>query len=104
MRRSMNCARKSGNNCALMSASQPSGGRWMRLSYRGKKTRRASEGDPKERAKFERTQQTLPVERLVFLDEFAINLAMLRTHGRAPIGERVEVSEPFNRGENISTI
>lgn len=29
---------------------------------------------------------------------------MTPTHGRAPEGERVEVSEPFNQGRNISTI
>lgn len=71
---------------------------------RKKKTRLAAEADPEERAEFEQKQPTLPVERLVFLDEFGINLAMSRTHGYAPVGERVEVIEPFNRGQNISTI
>jgi transposase len=41
---------------------------------------------------------------LVFVDEFGSNLAMTPTHGRAPEGERVEVSEPFNQGNNLSTI
>jgi transposase len=29
---------------------------------------------------------------------------MTRTHARAPIGERVKVTEPFNHGSNISVI
>jgi transposase len=29
---------------------------------------------------------------------------MTHTHARSPIGERAEVSEPFNRGNNISVI
>jgi hypothetical protein len=28
----------------------------------------------------------LPVERLVFIDEFAVNTSMTRTHARAPRG------------------
>jgi transposase len=46
----------------------------------------------------------LPVERLVFIDEFAINLAMSRSHARAPRGERAEVSEAGHHGPNISVI
>lgn len=41
---------------------------------------------------------------LIFLDEFGINLAMTRTHARAPIGERAQVTEPFHHGGNISVI
>jgi len=44
------------------------------------------------------------VEHLVFIDEFAINLAMTRTSARAPQGERAEVSEPGHHGSNISVI
>lgn len=69
-----------------------------------KKSIRAAEADPVERAKFERKQKALPVERLVFLDEFGINTAMTRTHARSLKGERAEVIEPFNRGNNISVI
>jgi transposase len=43
-------------------------------------------------------------EDLIFLDEFGINLAMTRTHARAPLGERVHVTEPFHHGSNISVI
>ena len=44
------------------------------------------------------------MEDLIFLDEFGINLTMTRTHARAPLGERVRVSEPFPHGSNISVI
>lgn len=44
------------------------------------------------------------MEDLIFLDEFGINLAMTRTHARAPLGERVTVTEPFHHGSNISVI
>ena len=46
----------------------------------------------------------LPVERLVFIDEFAVNTSMTRTHARAPRGERAEVSEPGHHGLNISVL
>jgi transposase len=44
------------------------------------------------------------VEDLIFLDEFGINLAMTRTHARAPLGERAKITEPFPHGSNISVI
>jgi transposase len=44
------------------------------------------------------------MEDLIFLDEFGINLALTRTHARAPLGERVYVTEPFHHGSNISVI
>jgi transposase len=46
----------------------------------------------------------LPAERLVFIDEFAVNTAMTRTHARAPRGERAEVSEPGHDGPNTSVL
>ena len=46
----------------------------------------------------------MSVERLVFIDEFAVNTAMTRTHARAPLGERAEVSEPGHHGPNISVL
>jgi transposase len=46
----------------------------------------------------------LPAERLVFIDEFAVNTAMTRTHARAPRGERAEVSEPRHHGPNTSVL
>ena len=74
------------------------------MAYHEKKTIRASEADPAERAKFGKKQKRLAAEKLVFVDEFSINIGMTRTHARAPLGERAEVSEPFNRGSNISVI
>ena len=46
----------------------------------------------------------MPAERLVFIDEFAINTAMTRTHARAPEGERAEVREPGYHEPNTSVI
>jgi transposase len=46
----------------------------------------------------------LPAERLVFIDEFAVNTAMTRSHARAPQGERAEVSEPGYHEPNTSVI
>jgi transposase len=69
-----------------------------------KKTKVADEADPKERAKFKRKQENLPIERLVFIDEFGINLAMSRTRARSLRGERAIVREPFRGGVNTSVI
>jgi transposase len=46
----------------------------------------------------------LATKRIWFLDEFSVHLAMSRTHARAPRGARAEVSEPFEKGQNISVI
>jgi len=46
----------------------------------------------------------LEIEELIFLDEFGLNLAMTRTYARAPMGERVQVTEPFHHGGSISVI
>ena len=46
----------------------------------------------------------LPIESLIFLDEFGSHLALTRTRARAPQGVRAEVIEPFERGSNISSI
>jgi transposase len=43
-------------------------------------------------------------ERLIFVDEFGVHLAMTRTHARAPQGQRAEVCEKFERGTKISAI
>ena len=69
-----------------------------------KKTVRAAEAEPQERAEFRVIQEILPIEEIVFLDEFASNIAMTRTRARAPQGLRAETVEPFQRGQNISTI
>lgn len=41
---------------------------------------------------------------MIFLDEFALHLAMTRTHARAPVGQRATVTEPFTRGLHLSVI
>lgn len=41
-------------------------------------------------------------EDLSFLDDFGLNLARTRPHARAPLGERVKVTEPFPPGSTIS--
>jgi transposase len=40
----------------------------------------------------------------VFVDEFGINLAMTRTHGRAPRGTRVVDKVPTNYGDNYTLV
>ena len=69
-----------------------------------KKSKLAAEADPVERAAFREVQKRLSIERLVFIDEFASHIAMTRTRARSPKGLRAETVEPFNRGQNISTI
>jgi len=69
-----------------------------------KKSKLAAEADPQARAGFREQQPTLASEDLLLLDEFGINLAMTRTHARAPVGARAQVSEPFKPGSKISVI
>ena len=47
---------------------------------------------------------TLPIERLVFLDESGCNAAMTPRYARAPRGERAAGRKPFNRGDNVSIV
>jgi transposase len=44
------------------------------------------------------------VERLVFVDETGVNLAMTRRYGWGPIGERVVGQAPFHWGENATLV
>jgi transposase len=46
----------------------------------------------------------VPVNRLVFLDEFGATTAMQRTHGRAAPGQRVVTKVPHGHWKMISTI
>lgn len=46
----------------------------------------------------------MPLEALTFIDEFGSHLAMTRSRARAPEGVRAEMVEPFEGGENLSTI
>ncbi|NJO76793.1 MAG: IS630 family transposase [Leptolyngbyaceae cyanobacterium RM1_406_9] len=46
----------------------------------------------------------LSVKDLVFLDEMAILLGMMRLRGRSPQGERLYDSKPFYRGSRVSVV
>lgn len=46
----------------------------------------------------------LDIDRLKFIDESGVNLAMTRLYGRAPRGERAVGSVPINYGENLTII
>lgn len=50
------------------------------------------------RARFAEKQPELVADDLVFLDEAGSHIAMTRTYGRAPRGERVVEAVPRNRG------
>lgn len=64
----------------------------------------AQEADPVERAAFQQKQRRLDARRLIFVDEFGIHRAMSRVYARAPRGARARVTEPVERGRNISVI
>lgn len=79
----------------------------LRIS-RKKKTLHATERDTpgvkKEREEFQQDRANMPVEKLIIIDESGINIGMVRTYGRAPIGTRVEGDKPYNTGSNISLV
>ncbi|HEU0175366.1 MAG TPA: transposase [Blastocatellia bacterium] len=85
-------------------ASRRSGAHWTRWDCREKKSILSAEADSVERAEFRKKQQRLPVERLVYIDEFGVNTAMTPAYARSPRGTRAQVSEPFNHESNISVI
>ena len=55
-----------------------------------------------ERALYRGLSATLDLNRVKFIDESGINLAMTRLYGRAPRGERVLGSAPQNYGPNVT--
>lgn len=67
---------------------------------RKKKSLHANERDSsrvqKLREEFDQSLAKVESNRLIFIDETGTNTAMTRTHGRAPIGERVAGSAPAN--------
>jgi len=81
--------------------------RRLRIS-RKKKTLHATERDTPEvkmeREEFQQDRANMPVEKLIIIDEAGINLGMVRTDGRAPIGTRVEGDKPRNTGSHISLV
>lgn len=84
-----------GVSCSLMAISRAL--RKLRLP-RKKKVPRAKEQDSpevqeKQREFCEKLAGVDP-QRLVFVDESGVNTAMTRTHGRAPVGQRVYTNTP----------
>ena len=73
-----------------------------------KKTRHASERDTERvrqaRAEFFEWIKGVEIKRLKVVDESGVNIAMSRSYGRAPRGERVCEGVPRNYGENITVI
>src|SRR5215831_14515058 len=98
MRPWSSCACKSRSKRASCLVSRQSGALWTRWDCREKKSVPAAEADSVERAGFRKKQERLPVERLVFVDEFGVNTAMTPAYVRSPRGTRAQVSEPFNHG------
>jgi transposase len=73
-----------------------------------KKSLHASERDTprvqQARADYHTVIQSLAVDRVKFIDESGINLAMTRLFGRAPRGARVVDAVPQNYGPNVTII
>jgi transposase len=73
-----------------------------------KKSLHASERDTprvqQARALYQQRLPALDLERLKFVDESGVNLAMTRLYGRAPTGERVVGSVPQNFGPNVTVL
>jgi transposase len=96
------CRQRLGASCSLMTISRAL--RTLGLS-RKKKVPRAQEQDRPEvqeqRREFCEGLADVDPRRLVFVDECGANTAMTRTHGRAPVGERVYGNAP-GRWESIT--
>jgi transposase len=73
-----------------------------------KKSLHASERDTprvqQARAFYQQRITVLDLQRLKFVDESGVNLAMTRLYGRAPTGERVIGSVPQNYGPNVTVL
>ena len=54
------------------------------------------------RSAYQQEVKQLEVERLKFIDESGINLALTRLSGGAPRGERAVGNVPINYGPNIN--
>jgi transposase len=89
------CRQRLGLSCSLMTISRA----LSKLGLpRKKKVPHAQEQDRPEvqeqRREFCKQLAGVDPERLVFVDECGANTAMTRTHGRAPVGERVSTTTP----------
>src|SRR3954452_12658041 len=96
------CRQRLGASCSLMGISRA----LSKLGLpRKKKVPRAQEQDRPEvqerRREFCEELAGLDPRRLVFVDECGANTAMTRTHGRAPVGQRVDTNTP-GRWESIT--
>jgi transposase len=56
------------------------------------------------RARWRKMRRRLDTRRFVFVDETGVNLALTRTHGRAPRGVRVVGAVPQNYGQNLTVL
>ena len=79
-----------------------------RLGLTRKKSTQATERDT-ERVRQVRQRYRIEIgsvafERLTFVDESGVNLAMMRHYGRAPRGQRVSDRVPGDRGVNVTLI
>jgi transposase len=96
------CRQRLGASCSTMTISRAL--RKLGLP-RKKKIPRAQEQDRPEvqeqRREFEEELAGTDPRRLVFVDECGANTAMARTHGRAPVGQRVFATTP-GRWESIT--
>jgi transposase len=69
-----------------------------------KKTLRAQERDEGQRLLFQDLAKTLPIPRLVVLDESGNKVGMIPAYSRAPAGERAYSTVPFNYGRNYTLL
>jgi transposase len=67
-----------------------------------KRTLGATERDERHRLMWHRILRNIDASRLVFVDEFGINIRLARVFGWAPRGERSRGSVPRNYGQNLS--
>lgn len=58
----------------------------------------------KARSQYRQTSAGLDLERLKFVDESGVNLALTRLFGRAPKGQRVVDAVPKNYGDNVTLL
>lgn len=85
-----------------------SAGCCKRWDCRVKKSLHATERDRKKvgeaRLAYWQEIAQYPSERLRFIDESGVNIALTRAFGRAPPGERIQDAVPKNHGKNITVL
>jgi transposase len=89
------CRQRLGTSCSLMTISRAL--EKLGLPRKKKVPRAQDQGSPKVREKrreFCAEMAGIDPRRLVFVDECGANTAMTRTHGRAPVGQRVYTDTP----------